>query len=109
MSEIPLVYQACSVPSWFQNLPPISGVRSVMSLRIPETLSLTPSGAESPPISVRTHPGLITMAVIPIVAQRPAEHGGGAFNCDQPLFGLGLGGRRANHANHFVDVRMCQQ
>ena len=42
------------------------------------------------------------------VAQRALEHGGGRFDCDQPLFGFDLSFGSADDANHLVDIRVGQ-
>ncbi len=42
-------------------------------------------------------------------AERALEHRGGRFDAHQPGFGLGLRCRRADDADHFVDVGVRQQ
>ena len=44
-----------------------------------------------------------------LVAQRPLQHRGGRLDRHQPLLGLGLRRRRADDADHFVDVGVRQQ
>ena len=43
------------------------------------------------------------------VAERALQHGGGRLDRDEPLFGLGLRLRGADHADHFVDVGVREQ
>ena len=45
----------------------------------------------------------------PASPKRPLHHGGGRFDAHQPGFGLGLRGRRADDADHFVDIGVGQQ
>ena len=43
------------------------------------------------------------------VAERPLQQGGRRLDLHQPLFGLGLRLRGADHADHFVDVGVGEQ
>jgi hypothetical protein len=60
-----LLYHGCSRPSQVQNRPWSAGVKRAITCRMPQTLSSTNKDAPAPPMSVRTHPGCMTIAMSP--------------------------------------------